>query len=310
MHLVVAVHSFLKDLFRLPLLSKLFLLFGAGSYGWKWWKRRQQESLLAESAAWPVYRARVVWAQVSDPMGGGEDGPNYWEGLLTYSYIVPGHEIEIGEHRRRFDDEVEADEWARSLRDTYVDVRVDTNNLNRSVWQESPVLTAPAFGSSTLNSMPPLEPEPWGIRQVAASLVLCASAAGAMIASWIQLSCVLGRPVLSADSKTQAFFAMHIGAMACSIASSFLFPKGRSRMSRMRWRESFPKGSAGNSVLKIAGIYYGVVFTYGWVRGVAHGGHEANQWVVLMFSAGWLLFYLAAMFTSWSAIGTGEHDVR
>ena len=75
----------LDDIQRLPMIFKLFLLYAAGAAGWQWWKGRKQAELIASSMAWPVYQARVIWAQVSEPQRGGEDGPTYWEGLLTYS---------------------------------------------------------------------------------------------------------------------------------------------------------------------------------------------------------------------------------
>lgn len=62
----------LDDLVRLPLIFKLFLFYAAGAASWRWWKARQQAEVVAESTAWPVYRARVVWAQVSDRLWEGE----------------------------------------------------------------------------------------------------------------------------------------------------------------------------------------------------------------------------------------------
>jgi hypothetical protein len=70
-------HSFLADLLRLPLVFKLFLLYGAGATAWQWWKARQKAEVIAASAAWPVYKARVVWAQVTDRQKDSRHGPYY-----------------------------------------------------------------------------------------------------------------------------------------------------------------------------------------------------------------------------------------
>jgi hypothetical protein len=106
--------QFLADLMRLPLIFKLFVLYGVGAAGWKWWTARRQAAVIVASAEWPIYKARVVWAPVSDWRHEGEDGPSYLEGVLTYSYTVPGHDLEVGEYRKRFEDEGEADAWARA----------------------------------------------------------------------------------------------------------------------------------------------------------------------------------------------------
>ena len=222
---VELVRGFLVDLWHLPLVFKLFLLYGAGAVGWKWWKGKQHAELVAESETWPVYRARVVFAQVLDRKGGGEDGPSYWEGLLTYSYTVPGHELEIGEHRKRFADEEEADEWARGLRDTFVDVRVDPRDPKRSVWQETAILTTRLLRAPVMDAMRSKEVTPWGQRELAAAVVFCAAASGTLYASRIQFSCLTGRPLITAETNTKIFFGMHIGAIICAIASSMLAAK-------------------------------------------------------------------------------------
>jgi hypothetical protein len=58
--------QFLADLMRLPLIFKLFVLYGVGAAGWNWWKARRHSAVIVASAEWPIYKARVVWAQVSD----------------------------------------------------------------------------------------------------------------------------------------------------------------------------------------------------------------------------------------------------
>jgi hypothetical protein len=112
----------------------LFLLIAAaGLVLWVWWVKRQRAKEVAESSTWTLYRARVVAAQVVDgPQG--EDSPMYWEGVLTYSYTVPGGQLEIGEYREVFLFQADGERWARPLRDTFVDVRVDPSDVTRSLW--------------------------------------------------------------------------------------------------------------------------------------------------------------------------------
>ena len=301
MSLIELAHRFLADLARLPLLFKLLVLCGAGAAGWQWWKARQQVAVIAASASWPVYRARVVWAQVSDRQGGGEE-PSYWEGLLTYSYTVPGQELEIGEHRKRFSDEEEADEWARRLRDTSVDVRVDPADVKRSVWQETPILTTPSLRAPELDGGRSQRIESWGAREALAAVVFCVAAVGAIFAAWVQLSCLMGKPLISAEKNTAAFFGMHTGAILCGIAGGYIGTRGK--WSRSTWQESFKAGATGIG-MKLLGSYTTIVFLYGWVRGASNDG-DPRSLSVLIFSAVWLLFYATATLTSLSAMQ--HHD--
>ena len=284
------VREFLTDLTRLPLIVKLFVLYGIGAAGWNWWKARQQAQVIAASAVWPVYKARVVWAQVSDWHSEGEDGPTYLEGVLTYSYTVPGHDLEVGEYRKRFDDEDEAGTWARALRDTFVDVRVDPADVTRSIWQETanlaiPSALAPQFGGSSLNEL-----EAWGSQEVLATAVFCVAAAGAFLAAWIQLSCLMGKPLISEESNEVAFFGMHIGAIVCWITVALVAQRGKG--SRSAWQKSFKAGTTGIA-MKVLGLYTTVVFLYGWVRMAAHDG-DSRLLGTLMFSAIWLIFFVGA----------------
>ena len=283
---------------------KLFLLYGAGAAAWQWWKARQRSEEMSASAAWPVYRARVVWAQVSARNGGGKSGPSYWEGLLTYSYTVPGHDLEVGEYRKRFEDEGEADDWARALRDTSVDVRVDPADVKRSVWQETPILTLPSPLAPELDGSRLQGIEAWGIREGLAAIVFCAAAVGALLAAWIQLSCLTGKPSISAEENGVAFFGMHIGAILCSIAAGLLAQRGK--WSRSTWQRSFKAGTTGTG-MKILGAYTTVVFLYGWVRMAAQDG-DSRYFGVLMFSAVWLIFYLGAAASSLHVMQQRQYD--
>ena len=282
--------QFLADLMRLPLIFKLFVLCGVGAAGWNSWKARRQAAVIVASAEWPVYNARVVWAQVSDWRHEGEDGPSYLEGLLTYSYTVPGHDLEVGEYRKRFEDEGEADAWARALRDTFVDVRVDPADVTRSVWQETPILTTPSPRVPELDGSQLHEIEAWGAREVLATAVFCVAAVGAFLAAWIQLSCLTGKPLITAETNRAAFFGMHIGAIVCGITVALVAERGK--WSRSTWQKSFRAGTRGIA-MKILGFYTTVVFFYAWVRMAAHDG-DSRYLGILMFSAIWLIFYVGA----------------
>lgn len=297
-------HRFIDDLLRLPLMFKLVVLYGVGATIWQWWKARQQTEVIAASASWPVYRARVVWAQVSDLKREGRHGPTYWEGLLTYSYTVPGYELEVGEHRKRFDDEEEADDWARALRDTFVDVRVDPANVKHSVWQEAPILTAPSAAMPVLDGSRLQGMEGWATRDVLAAVIFCVSAAGAFFAVWIQLSCLIGKPLITAEANTGLFFAMHAGAIACGVAGGLIAQPGK--WSRSAWQKSLKSGSTGIAI-KVLGFYTTAVFLYGWVR-MASGDGDSRYFVPLIFSAGWLIFYVSAASGTLQAMQRRGHE--
>jgi hypothetical protein len=210
--------------------------------------------------------------------------------LLTYSYTLPGHDLEIGESRKRFEDEEEADEWARGLRDTQVDVRVDPADSKRSVWQETPVLTAPLPRVPELDGSRLQNMGPWGTRELSAAIVFCAAAAGAFFAAWVQVSCLIGKPAITAEGNAGLFFGMHIGAMACGFASGLIATRGR--FSRSSWQKAF-RGSSTGLGMKVLGAYTTVVFIYGWVRMAARDG-DSGFLGILMFSSVWLMIYLAA----------------
>jgi hypothetical protein len=304
MNPVELVRGFLMDVWRLPLMFKLFLLCGAGASVWNWLKKQRQEETLAASAAWPVYRARVVWAQVTSGWRGKNDKDNSpWVGLLTYSYTVPGHELEVGEFRKKFYDEDEADAWARALRDSYVDVRVDPADPKRSVWQETPVVVAPI---PVMDAALTQNPHGWGTREFAASGVFVIAGAGALVALWIQLSCLRGHPAITAAQNTTFFFGMHVGAIAMAIASGFVATRRGQLQKRSSWKSVDHSNSV---VLKVLGAYYAIVFIYAWVRMAASDG-EPGYWGVLMFSAGWLLFYVAAASQAWRAMQQLDDAVR
>ena len=291
---------------HLPLIFKLFVLYGAGAAGWRWWKAQRQAGVIAASAGWPVYKARVVWAQVSDWHHEGEDGPSYLEGVLTYSYTVPGHDLEVGEYRKRFDDEDEAGAWTRALRDTFVDVRVDPADVKRSLWQETPILTAPSPRVPELEDSRSQEIEARGVREVLATVIFCVAALGAFLAAWIQLSCLTGKPLISAERNGAAFFGMQIGAIVCWITVTLLAHRGK--WSRSTWRKSLKAGTTGIAV-RVVGLYSTAVFLYAWVRMAAHDG-DSRKLGVLMFSAIWLIFYASAAATALQAMQHRGNDAN
>ena len=292
--------SFLVDLIKLPLIFQLGLVWMAGAAIWQWRKKRKLAEMVEQSTTWPVYRARVVWAQVSDRKREGKNGPSYFEGLLTYSYTVPGHELEVGEHRKRFFNEEEADGWACGLREQFVDVGVDPADSRRSVWQETPYVPSPA--------VPPVRAfdiQPSGLMGFATLIVFCTATVGALVASWIQLSCVLGKPTITPEKNQGLFFGMHIGAIVCAVLGG-LVTRPRSGDWARSFRNSLELGSVSAKLMKVLFAYYTVVFLYGWVRMAAHDGAPGG-WVVLMFSAGWLLFYLTSALACWHTMqGKGE----
>lgn len=302
-----SVRGFIDDVWRLPLIFKFVVLYGVGAAGWGWWRQRRHAEMLAASESWPVHRARVVWAQVTDRQSGGEDGPSYWKGVLTYSYTVPGQELEVGEYRKRFYDEEEADAWARRLRDTFVDVRVDPADAKRSIWQEKSVLTQPELQGGVINRPIAVEAEGWGIGETAALLVLCASASGALVALWCQLSCFQGKPRITAEGNTSTFFAMHIGAMICAIVAQTLFLKSGSSFSMSRWWEFYRDDSLAVFIVRILSMYTCAVFLYAWVRAAANP-NEQSYWGILMFSTAWLFVYTVAAFTCLRALQDGEKE--
>lgn len=306
-----SVRGFVDDVWRLPLMFKLVVLYGTGATVWGWLKRRKHAEMLAASESWPVYRGRVVWTQVTDGQSEGEDGPSYWEGVLTYSYTVPGQELEVGEYRKRFQDEEEADAWARGLRDTFVDVRVDPSDVKRSVWQEKPVLTRLKLQGGVVGRPVSIEAEGWGIREIAALLILCVSAIGAFVALLVQLSCFRGRPAITAEGNEGVFFGMHIGAMICAFAAQALFPKtGRFfSTSVSRWWDFFRDDSAAVFIVRALSLYTFAVFLYAWVRAAVYENKQ-SYWGILMFSTAWLSLYAVSGAICLRALQDGEGEAE
>jgi hypothetical protein len=214
--------------------------------------------------------------------------------VLTYSYTVPGHDLEVGESRKRFEDENEADDWARALREAFVDVRVDPADVKRSVWEETAILTTPSRRTLDLDDSRLQAIGAWGTREALAAIVFCAAATGALFAACIQLSCLIGKPLISAKANGAAFFGMHTGAILCGIAPSLIAHRGK--WSQSTWQRSLKTGATGIG-MKILGAYTTVVFLYGWVRMSAKDG-DSGYLGVLMFSAVWLVFYAGAAASS------------
>lgn len=306
MHPIELGRQLLTDLMRLPMTFKLFLLFAAGAALWDWLKNRLKADVISKSESWPSYRARVVWAQVTDRQYHGEDDSSYVEGVLTYSYTVPGHELEIGEYRKRFEYENEAAAWARSLRDSFIEVRVDPADVKRSVYHEDPIVAAAFSREHVIDSSGLEESEEAGTRPALATAVLFIAALGAFFAAWIQLSYLMGRPVISAGKNSAAFFGMHLGAMACAIGVGFIARRGRwSASSLKKTIDAAMKSPA----IKILGLYTTVVFLYGWIRMAANDG-DSQYFTVLMFSAVWLVLYVGAATSALAAIQHRSSDLR
>lgn len=303
MQITELLSGFVRDLWHLPFLFKLFLLYGAGAAVWQWWRRWRHANMLAASQTWPVYRARVVAAQVLDRESEGKHGRFFWLGVLTYSYTVPGQELEIGEYRRKFYDEDEADDWARGVRDMFVDVRVDPEDFKRSVWQEVPILRGSQVSVPALDGSRNLM-QSWDVLEFPTGLVLCAATVGALLAAWIQVSCWVSKPVITAERNQTFFFGMHLGAIGLSIASNLVTTKRGPLFSRTKWRDIFPKNSPEARTMQVLGTGFGLIFMYGWVRLASHPD-SAGSWGVLMFSAVWCLFYTGSALTCWRAL---RHD--
>lgn len=293
MHPIELVRGFLVDLWHLPVVFKAFLACGAGASAWQWWKRRQNAALVLEASGWPLHRARVVWAQVGDAKR-PRHGRTYWEALVTYSYTLPGQELETGEYRRKFYVAEEADEWARGLRETHIDVRVNPLDSKQSAWTDDRAV----MPAQTV--VPILREESWGLRESVALLVFLVGAAGAGFSAYVQLSAFQGRNVAAASNNFGLFMGMHLGAMACGFATAFLKKGGSSlRHSGANWPTQQPLP------WKIMGGYVTCVFLYCWVRMSAHPGGE-NVWGTLSFASIWMLFYFAAATEAWMVMRGGS----
>jgi hypothetical protein len=284
--------GWLVDLWHLPIPFQLMLLFMAGMWVRDAWKRRMQRQLENDSLSWPVREGRVIWAQVAkETKAQGRRRAPVWMGVLTYSYFVS--ETEVGEYRRPFQIESEADEWARSLHEKTVRVRVDPNDPTRSVWLAEEAKAAIANAKMAVPK-PPRELSP--VWQLIRFATLVASVLGAMGALWIHVTYLAGRSIVTSDSSW--FFAFHFAAIGCAILSSLVMSR-RYPGSFGRTSEWFARGNA-RTVLKVLGVYTGAVFIYGWVRGAAHLSAHQSFDPTGMFSAVWLTFFVSSAFACWA----------
>ena len=294
-----AVRGFIRDLLHLPLFFKLILLGMAASWAWQWYKSRKRQNLEKAALLWPQQRARVIWAQISDERTEGRHGAAYWEGILTYSYALPGKELEVGEHRQTFYDEMVAADWARGLRDSFVMVRVDPANPKSSVWLDEGASTAAAAAAVAAERS--LNEVPWGTgRAVAAGAVFATAGTAALAALWILVSCWKGKPIITAESNTAAFFGMHVGLIACLIAAQVLSAPGSSR-ELTKWFRTTTSNMKESRLLKWMGACYSVLFIYAWIRITARDG-DPGYWSILMFSSAWFVGYLSAAGMCWRAL--------
>jgi hypothetical protein len=278
------IRGFLNDLWHLSWFFKLGLMAMVISWAWQWRKTYQRKELERAAASWPMQRARVIWAQVSDTGGQDEHGPAYWEGILTYSYTLPGQELEVGEHRQRFYDEMVAADWARGLRDSFVNVRVDPVNPKFSLWLGEGGSATAALAAVTADRS--LGEELWGGtgHTVVAGAVFAIAGTAALAALWILVSCWKGIPVITAKSNTGAFFVMHVGLIVCLIAAQALSTPGNSR-DLTRWFRTTASNMKESRLLKWLSASYAVLFVYAWIRITARDG-DPGYWSILMFSGG------------------------
>jgi hypothetical protein len=258
--------------------------------------------------SWPQHRARVVWAQVSDERREGRHGPAYWEGILTYSYAFPGKELEVGEHRQRFYDEVVAADWARGLRDSFVIVRVDPANPKSSVWLDEGGSTAAAQTAVTAER--PLDQERLGGtgHAVAAGAVFAVAGTAALAALLVLVSCFRGKPMFTAETNIGAFFAMHMGVIVCLIAAQALSTPGSS-WDLTKWFRTTASSIKDSGIVKWLGACYSVLFIYAWIRITAKDGDPAF-WSILMFSSGWFVGYLSAAGMCWRALTLAQGNEK
>lgn len=302
MHPAELIRGFLENMWRLPLIFKLFLLFGVGQACWRWLKRQLEEQVIAASAAWPIYKARVVWVKVSDERKEGRHGSVYWEGELTYSYTVPGHELEVGEFRKKFYDEVEADAWARALRGMpSVDVHVDPTDPKRLVWRETAIVLPPpmpVIGQTGDGS---------GAAGLARVILLAVCVAGAVISLIVQVSCLRGRPVITFEKNTLACGLLHVAMMG--VIFGMIALERFQRHFREGKRPLFMRSFAGGPVTKALSAYTTIVFLYAWVRGAASDspqGSESDLWGMMGFSAVWLSGYVICAAELWREMQGAE----
>lgn len=130
------------------------------------------------------------------------------------------------------------------------------------------------------------------------------AAVGAFFAAWIQLSCLTGKPLISAEANGAAFFSMHVGAILCGIAGGMVAQRGK--WSRSSWQKTFKAGATGTA-MKILGFNATAVFLYGWLRMAAKDG-DSRFLAVLMFSAIWLIFYVSSATASLQAMQHRGND--
>lgn len=274
----------------------LWIVIAVGSWTWAWWKQRTHRLLVQEAANWPTQSARVLSAQVIQEKRGGESDSRVWSVLVTYSYVA--NEVEVGEYRHVFHDELAADAWCSSLHQKTLTVHVDPADPRRSIWMESAAL-------ESIGNAAPIayrdEGEPLtGIVEFVRLAILVASVIGLLLSAWVQVTALSGKPFLDAKTNFGGVFAMHLGAIVCSVAAGAVFkdrfPIGRSR--------PFGNGFFDPSVpllLKVLSAYGISVFVIFWAR--SFFGFETDGWSggSVMFSAIWAIFFGESAATCWSA---------
>jgi hypothetical protein len=280
------------------------LLAIAANWAWRWHKGLERRKLELAARFWPQHRARVIWAQVSDQRGQGEDEPSYWEGILTYSYTLPGQELEVGEHRQKFYDEVVAADWARALGDSFVMVRVNPADPKSSVWLDEGASATAAMAVVTAERALGQEPERGAGHAVAAGAIFAVAGTASLAALWILVSCLKGKPIFTAETNTAAFFGMHVGVIVCLIAAQTLSTPGNSQ-NLTKWFRTTASNMKDSSTVKWLSACYTVFFVYAWIRIAARDGNPAF-WSILLFSGGWFIGYVSAAGMCWRALTRGE----
>jgi hypothetical protein len=175
------------------------------------------------------------------------------------------------------------------------------------VWLDEGGSRAAALAAVTAER--PLGEELWGGtgHTVVAGAVFAVAGTAALAALWILVSCLKGRPIITAESNTGAFFGMHFVLILCLIAAQALSTPGSSR-DLTKWFRTTASSIKGSSVVKWLSACYTVLFVYAWIRITAKDG-DPGFWSILMFSGGWFVGYLSAAGMCWRAL-TRTQDER
>jgi len=258
------------------------------------------------AASWPITQGRITAAEVGKPTWRGRNSPKC-EAEISYTYWVDGHSL-LGLYNRDFDDEDDAREFIRDLKDKTIPIHYNPQNTSRSspsesglkAVQDSRPAPAPINPGAVLAEAVPqwlrpiLHPVLWFFMIVAA--------VGFALSLWVQIATAMGRQV----GPESLYVWLHVGCFVPTLPILLMELRLRSMNSgRSIWRILLRRSPWWMRVLDYGFVLYAIVNFLKFAN-KAQGTDCQTGVDWRSFSGHWMMFYGVTFTLLWTAAHLDE----